>query len=157
GQIRSPWVFHPCYRPVSLRPPPRRWIRSCKRPLPRGLARPTPSPRRLATRSTSRRRRPRTGPRSAEPRRTGHFPAPPKPTPNPDPRPAPGCPGNLTVEIIDGRTHLTAQNGREVKFPISCEKLDIQTPGGAIHASGKVKLGTDNLEGGCDRLTISWK
>jgi hypothetical protein len=71
--------------------------------------------------------------------------------------PAPGSPWNLTVEIIDGRTHLTAQNGKEVKFTVSCEKLTVQTPGGRIDASGKVKLASNSLEGSCDRLTISWQ
>jgi hypothetical protein len=67
------------------------------------------------------------------------------------------CPWKLTTEILDGRTHLTAQNGEEVKFTISCDKLDVQTPGGVIHAYGKVTLGTDSLEGTCEQLTISWE
>ena len=71
--------------------------------------------------------------------------------------PTPACPWNLTVEIVDGRTRLTAQNGKEVKFTISCEKLEVQTPRGRIEASGKVQLATEHLEGGCDRLTISWQ
>src|SRR5439155_23536358 len=69
----------------------------------------------------------------------------------------PNCPWSLTVEIIDGRTQLTAQNGKEVKFTISCDKLDVQTPRGRIDATGKVKLAAEHLEGGCERLTISWQ
>ena len=80
------------------------------------------------------------------------------PTPAPQPaRQVGACPWNLTVEIVDGRTRLTAQNGKEVKFTISCEKLEVQTPRGRIDASGKVQLATEHLEGGCDRLTISWQ
>jgi hypothetical protein len=76
------------------------------------------------------------------------------------PAPAPAatvCPWNLTVEIVNGRTLLTAQNGKQVKFTISCEKLDIQTPKGRIEAAGKVQLSSDNLDGTCDRVTISWQ
>jgi len=63
----------------------------------------------------------------------------------------------LSVEIINGRTQLTAQNGKDVKFTVSCDKLDMETPSGAIHACGKVKLATDSIEGCCEKLTISWQ
>jgi hypothetical protein len=67
------------------------------------------------------------------------------------------CPWNLTIRIVEGRTQLSAQNGDEVKFKINCDKLDVQTPGGRIDASGKVELASDYVEGTCDRLTISWQ
>jgi hypothetical protein len=67
------------------------------------------------------------------------------------------CPWNLTVEIVGGRTLLTAQNGEDVKFTVSCEKLDMATPSGSIQAWGKVKLSTDSIEGNCEKLTISWQ
>jgi hypothetical protein len=70
---------------------------------------------------------------------------------------APGSPWNVELEIVDGRTRLTAQNGKDVKFTVSCDKLDMQTPRGRIEASGKVKVISDNLEGTCERLTISWQ
>jgi hypothetical protein len=70
---------------------------------------------------------------------------------------APGSPWNVALEIVDGRTRLTAQNGKDVKFTVSCDKLDMQTPRGRIEASGKVKVVSDNLEGTCERLTISWQ
>jgi hypothetical protein len=66
------------------------------------------------------------------------------------------CPWSLNVEIIDGRTHLKAQNGKDVKLTVSCEKLDLQTPGGLIRASGGVKLTTDSIEGTCEQMTIAW-
>lgn len=67
------------------------------------------------------------------------------------------CPWNLTMEIIDGRTHLTARNGNEVQFKVECEKLDLQSPHGRMEASGKVKIASECLDGTCDRLTISWQ
>jgi hypothetical protein len=78
------------------------------------------------------------------------------PTPGPVAR-APVSPWNVALEIVDGRTRLTAQNGKDVKFTVSCDKLDMQTPRGRIEASGKVKVVSDNLEGTCERLTISWQ
>jgi hypothetical protein len=70
---------------------------------------------------------------------------------------APICPWSLQMEIVDGRTQLTAQNGKDVKFTVSCEKLEVLTPSGSIHASGTVKLATPSIEGACDKLTISWQ
>jgi hypothetical protein len=70
---------------------------------------------------------------------------------------APLCPWSLQMEIVDGRTQLTAQNGKDVKFTVSCEKLVVQTPSGSIHASGAVKLATPSIDGACDQLTISWQ
>jgi hypothetical protein len=106
------------------------------------------------------------GPGSPQP-----FPGSPQPFPGSPqlprspaivPAPAPaanaaGSPWNLSVEIIDGRTHLTAHNGQDVKFTVSCQKLDVQSPQGRIEASGNVKVTSANLEGTCDRLTISWQ
>ena len=69
----------------------------------------------------------------------------------------PICPWSLQMEIVDGRTQLTAQNGKDIKFTVSCEKLEVQTPSGSIHASGTVKLATPSIEGACDQLTISWQ
>jgi hypothetical protein len=68
----------------------------------------------------------------------------------------PPCPWNLTMEIIEGRTVLTARNGTEVQFKMSCEKLDLQTPHGRMDASGKVKIASEHLDGICEKLTISW-
>ncbi len=74
-----------------------------------------------------------------------------------DPQLAVTCPWNLQVEVVKGRTYLTAQNGQELKFTISCDKLDLQTPAGFIVAIGNVKVATDSIEGDCERLTISWR
>jgi hypothetical protein len=73
-----------------------------------------------------------------------------------EPEPVGPCPWNLNMEIIDGRTHLVAKNGPDVQFKVICEKLDLQTPRGRINATGKVTITTENVEGTCERLTISW-
>jgi hypothetical protein len=72
------------------------------------------------------------------------------------PETVPPCPWNLSMEIIEGRTVLTARNGTDVQFKMSCEKLDLQTPRGRMDAIGKVKISSENLEGNCEKLTISW-
>jgi hypothetical protein len=68
----------------------------------------------------------------------------------------PPCPWNLSMEIVEGRTVLTARSGTDVQFKMSCDKLDLQAPRGRMDASGKVKITSDQLEGSCDKLTISW-
>jgi hypothetical protein len=68
----------------------------------------------------------------------------------------PPCPWNLSMEIVEGRTVLTARSGTDVQFKMSCDKLDLQAPRGRLDASGKVKITSDQLEGSCDKLTISW-
>jgi hypothetical protein len=63
----------------------------------------------------------------------------------------------LRVEIVEGRTHLTAQTGKEVQFRVTCDKLELKHPGGIIDASGSVKVTSEGLAGNCQRLTIAWQ
>ncbi len=97
----------------------------------------------------------------------GANPSPPlAPAPNPTP-PAtkpqtteaaePPCPWTLRVEMVKGRTLLTAQTGQEVQFRIICDKLDVQSPKGNIQASGNVKVESEGMKGSCDQLTIAWQ
>jgi hypothetical protein len=89
------------------------------------------------------------------------------PAPNPAPsggepkKPEPAaegpCPWTLRVEIIKGRTLLTAQTGKEVQFRVDCDKLDLQAPRGCIQASGNVRVASDGLRGACEKLTIAWQ
>jgi hypothetical protein len=67
------------------------------------------------------------------------------------------CPWTLRVALVDGKTHLTAQTGKEVRFRVVCDQLNLQAPCGNIEAQGTVKLASSGLEGSCDRLTISWQ
>jgi hypothetical protein len=67
------------------------------------------------------------------------------------------CPWTLRVALVQGKTHLTAQTGKEVRFRVICDRLSMQAPGGNIDAQGAVKLASNGLEGCCDRLTISWQ
>jgi hypothetical protein len=80
------------------------------------------------------------------------------PTTTPPPEAAePPCPWTLRVEMVKGRTLLTAQTGKEVVFRVSCDKLDLQSPKGSIQASGNVKVESDGLKGSCDQLMIAWQ
>jgi hypothetical protein len=74
-----------------------------------------------------------------------------------EPAPVGPCPWNLGVEIIAGRTHLTARNATDVQFQITCDKLDLQTPRGRIDATGKIKITSASVDAECERLTISWQ
>jgi hypothetical protein len=67
------------------------------------------------------------------------------------------CPWNLKVSLVDGKTHLTAQSGKEICFEVVCEQLSLQAPKGNIEAQGTVKLTSSGLEGSCDHLTICWQ
>jgi hypothetical protein len=71
--------------------------------------------------------------------------------------PVAACPWNLRLAIVAGKTHLTAQTGKEVRFRVICDQLNLQAPRGTIAASGGVKLSSSGLEGTCDNLTISWQ
>jgi hypothetical protein len=61
------------------------------------------------------------------------------------------------VEIVEGRPQLEARNGKDVRFSVNCEKLNLQAPDGTITAQGKIKVVAPDLEGLCDALTINWK
>jgi hypothetical protein len=92
-------------------------------------------------------------PRPADP-----LVAPAVPTQTTEP-PAPDapCPWVLRVEIVKGRTLMTAQSGKEVQFRVSCDKLDMQAPRGSILASGNVTVSSEGLEGSCHQLMIAWQ
>ncbi|MCI0464088.1 MAG: hypothetical protein L0Z62_44715 [Gemmataceae bacterium] len=92
-------------------------------------------------------------PKPAEPPPTTALPTQTTEPPAPD---AP-CPWVLRVEIIKGRTLMTAQTGKEVQFRVSCDKLELQAPRGSILASGNVTVASDGLDGSCDQLTIAWQ
>src|SRR5207244_511147 len=80
-------------------------------------------------------------------------PQPQQPEP---PLPMGPCPWTLKMTIVDGLTVMEARIGKEIQFRIVCEKLDLQTPRGAIHAQGDVKISGAGLDGHCDRLLINW-
>lgn len=86
--------------------------------------------------------------------------APPATGSSPVPTPAAvvaPCPWVFKVEIVDGRTQLEARTEKEVQFRVSCEHLNLQAPNGTIEAQGGVKVASLNLDGSCDRLTITWQ
>ncbi len=80
-----------------------------------------------------------------------------QPQPQAEPPLPPGpCPWTLKMTIVDGITVMEARVGKEIQFRILCDKLDLQTPRGAIHAQGDVKISGSGLDGHCDRLLINW-
>jgi hypothetical protein len=86
--------------------------------------------------------------------------SPPVPTPKAEvkePEPAKPCPWKLRLEIIKGRTHLTARTDKGAEFLIRCDELNMKRPLGNIEATGKVEIITRGHEGKCDKLAISWQ
>jgi hypothetical protein len=65
------------------------------------------------------------------------------------------CPWTLHLEIVKGRTILTAETGKAASFRIDCERLELKAPQGNIQAVGNVKISGTGLEGNSDRLTVN--
>ncbi len=64
------------------------------------------------------------------------------------------CPWSLQVDMVDGRTVVTATVNKKHEFRIACEKLDLQTGNGTLKASGKVQISSDAMNGACEHLEI---
>jgi hypothetical protein len=64
------------------------------------------------------------------------------------------CPWRLQVELVDGRTVVTAMVNKKHEFKIACEKLDLQTGNGTLKAFGKVRISSDMMNGACEQLEI---
>jgi hypothetical protein len=80
----------------------------------------------------------------------------PAASPPPPVKPIPTtCPWRFQIEVVSGRTQLTARTGDVVQLQVACDNLDMQAPRGAIQASGAIKLTSPGLEGTGERLTIN--
>jgi hypothetical protein len=64
------------------------------------------------------------------------------------------CPWSLQVDMVDGRTVVTATVNKKHEFKIVCESLDMQTGKGTLKASGKVQISSDSMNGACEHLEI---
>jgi hypothetical protein len=64
-------------------------------------------------------------------------------------------PWTFHLVVVQGRNVLTAKVGGEVKFKITCDRMEMQAPHGAIQATGSIKLTSPGLEGTSERLTIN--
>jgi len=92
-------------------------------------------------------------------------PVPPPPPINLDvPRPAPipapvqqvvNCPWSIQLEVVKGRTTVTAKAGKEASLRIECDQLDLQAPKRCLRASGKVKITGPGLEGTSNIMTLN--
>jgi hypothetical protein len=88
---------------------------------------------------------PTSGPEGSPTRAVPAAPAPPPAV----------CPWTFHLVVVEGRTVLTAKVGGEVQFKVTCDRLDLQAPNGAIQAAGAIKLTSAGLEGSSERLTIN--
>jgi hypothetical protein len=75
--------------------------------------------------------------------------------PEPDAKPVITSPWTLQVEVVDGKTILTAFTSKDAKFRVSCDKLDLQAPRGHMKAVGAVSISSSGLQAACDSLTIN--
>ena len=79
--------------------------------------------------------------------------APPVSLNQPLAKPA-SSPWALHVEVVEGRTIITATINKKHEFKIVCDSLDLQTDKGTLKASGKVRINGDALQGHCNELSI---
>jgi hypothetical protein len=84
-------------------------------------------------------------------------PPAPQPQAPEQPKAEAPCPWTLRVEIVKGRTLLTAQTGQEVQFRVSCDTLDLHSPRGDIKAAGNVQVDSEGMKGQCEQLSIAWQ
>jgi hypothetical protein len=63
-------------------------------------------------------------------------------------------PWSLQWEFSEGRTALTARLNKRLEFRIVGDRVKMETPDGAVVASGKVKFIGPGLKGSCERLSI---
>jgi hypothetical protein len=96
-------------------------------------------------------------PGPSAPPAVGATPPAPQPQAPEQPKVEAPCPWTLRVEIVKGRTLLTAQTGQEVQFRVSCDTLDLQAPRGNIKAAGNVQVESDGLKGQCEQMSIAWQ
>ena len=89
-------------------------------------------------------------------------PSPPPPTPNIPPPVSPvpvrevvTCCWNIQMEVIKGRTVVTAKAGKDASFRIECDQLDLQAPKGCVRASGKVSITGPGLEGASNVMILN--
>jgi hypothetical protein len=55
-----------------------------------------------------------------------------------------------------GRTKIHARTKSGVLFRITCDRLNVATPSGAIEGTGSVKIDGPDMDGTCERIRISW-
>jgi hypothetical protein len=81
-------------------------------------------------------------------------PMPIKPAAAYEPIKLKGSAWSLYVEMVDGRSVVTATVNKKHEFKIVCQTLDLQTVAGCMKAKGKVTITGDCLTGTCDQLTL---
>jgi hypothetical protein len=64
------------------------------------------------------------------------------------------CAWSLHVDIVDGKTIMTATVNKKHEFRIVCQSIDLQTSKHMLKATGKVQIIGDMMSGNCDHLSI---
>jgi hypothetical protein len=98
-------------------------------------------------------------------------PSPPPPNPDTPPGPPPlvtpppgisvpaekaaDCLWSIQLEVVKGRTIVTAKAGKDASFRIECDQVDLQSPRGCLKATGKVKITGPGLDGSSNSLTLN--
>ena len=73
------------------------------------------------------------------------------------PTPVGLCPWRFRVQLVRGRTHLTASTATGLEFLIRCDKLHLQRPNGHIEAQGSVEIVGKDFTATSEHLTIAWQ
>jgi hypothetical protein len=63
-------------------------------------------------------------------------------------------PWSLQMEIVGGRTVLTAHLHKTQEFRITCQRVEMKTPDGSVLAVGQVTFAGPGISGACDKLTL---
>lgn len=65
-------------------------------------------------------------------------------------------PYKVRMEMISGVTQVELLRGEDVALRVQCDRLDVQMPGGGLHATGKVCVTAPGIEVRCNRVVIGW-
>jgi hypothetical protein len=65
-------------------------------------------------------------------------------------------PFKVRMETSNGVTLIQLDRGDDVALCIRCDRIDVQMPGGGLHATGQVSLSAPGLDVRCKRLMVGW-
>lgn len=65
-------------------------------------------------------------------------------------------PFKVRMETNNGMTLIQLDRGDDVALCIRCDRIDVQMPGGGLHATGRVSLSAPGMEVRCNRLMVGW-
>jgi len=65
-------------------------------------------------------------------------------------------PYRVRMEMCSGVTQVELLRGDDVALRVQCDRVDVQMPGGGLHATGKVCVTAPGIEVRCNRVVIGW-